>query len=687
MNEQDDLNDLDNSDSQLDFLKFDKSILFIYIKRRIIFVFLIGLLSGLIAFFLSKLMIKDKWEVKASLLRHEKNISRRNDIPYLYQQFNVYTIMETIRVRENIQKIIDKLQLETTAEKLAQSISVSKNKSNIIHIFVNHKDKEIAVKVANELIGEFMEYYSKIQNSAAKKVYLYYKNRKAEIIKKINELKEKERKYLKKFGIISLDKEIRSKYEQVEKVELDYIKVEANISDLEAQVKEMSKKIELLPDEVKIYSTKILNDYVELNLLKQKYQKMKEKYMPLNPKVIKIKEEINELEAKIKGNKSPNFNTDKITFGNNQLKYSLIIDKVRMENQLAADRVKLKDFSKAIKRIKERLDFLAKIERVYYEIEREIKLNQEILLKIENRIAEARIAMEANVGDFEFIEPATIPKYPLNAKRKIIGISGVILGGGISLVIFLVMEILNFKVKSLFDLKQVVHCSNACILSEKNRYYTTLFYSDLQFCFNKLVKYLFKSQDKSLPYLVTVGSFESNVGKSFVSNHITDLLHSSNKKVLHIKNKYEINFSSKGSKEDFKVSKKVSSLNEYLYNKNNKDLKDIEIKRFMKYDEISFTFNMDTYKVWLAEEKIIELLKEMKKYDVVIWELFEFYHNRQLFKNLTLASNVTLLVSEFRKSDRVNFKEMYEFLTENNSKERMISIINKVPYTYYKNYS
>ena len=88
-------------------------------------------------------------------------------------------------------------------------------------------------------------------------------------------------------------------------------------------------------------------------------------------------------------------------------------------------------------------------------MQRSSDLYREALNTIEHRLLEARAAMDSSISDFQILEPASPPNYPLGTGRRKFALAGGVLGAMLPLLFFGGIELLDRRTKSALDLARL----------------------------------------------------------------------------------------------------------------------------------------------------------------------------------------------------------------------------------------
>lgn len=648
---QEQFNGTDN-DNKRDIFKFDKTVLITTLRSKIFLILFFSFSAFFLTGVAAKLFITDKWEVRTVLLRHKKNMAIQTDVPYLYQELDMDTVIQTIKLRRNLEAVNKKLSLNSRPEKLFKMIRVERGrKSNIIHILTEDTDVGRAVNIGNTLAEVFVNSFVPIQNSSADKIYKYYSDQKEEILKKIVDVEKESEAFKKKRNVISLESETTIRFEQLKELELKKIENSMLITDLRTKITDYNSEINSLPQEVILTSTVKNSMEKQLNVMKQKLSDLKGKYTDKNPKVIKLKIEIERLSEKISSGKREKRVADEVTYGSNGIREALVVEMNDLKAKLKSSEKMIDKFDEQIAGIQKSLQHLSTSQRDYFRIKRQMEMYKELLKTVENRIMEAKIAKESNISDFEILEYASIPQFPMSSKRKLIAIIGGILGFMFSFFIYAFMELFDLTVKSPFDLKEQLGLECAGNLPDKDSVKHELFYAQFHVLLRNILESV-KSKEVN-PALVVFGSESGDAGKSFIIAEVIELMENLEKRVLVIENINE---------PDKERDKFV--INDFLSGKADPGEMTAQ-KMTEKFHKMYFMSDSDTLKTAFEKERIGQIIKSLSDYDIVFWELFPFSFNIQLAADIINFSQKFYMVTRFRASELEKVEKIVGFLEEN----------------------
>ncbi len=657
---------LETSDSpESSGLKLDRQILSIVYKKRLKYIIVFTLISMIIAGVWAKVRITPTWKANCFVIRAPKNMSTPANMPYLYQTFDLNTVLETVRTRDVLVDVINKLRLRLTPEDLFKAIEVQRgNRSNVLKFSVVWNDRELAAQIANVTAESFINNNTKLQNSATLSIYNYYLQQQKDRIKLTHDLEQQYEQFRGQYGIISIPNESQTKFDQLKAIELKMIDNSLRITEMDTKVAELNKQITATPAEVIRSWTFTETDEKKLIQLRKELEILKTKYTDDNPKVLKIKKEIQDITTnsqKQTDRKVP----ESITWGPSGLIETYTIDKTRYEAEKKANLEMNQEYQVKVNNIRSELENLTQIQKEFVELDRQIQLNRDILRIIEGRLSEAKMAMQSNVSDYEIIEPAKTPNYPEGTKRKILVVAVGIIVFLMGSILVIGNEILDFSIKSDMDFKDIIKIPMIGQLPDEDQFDKNVFFRNLQILVNNIVRLC---GGKKKP-VICFGSDIPETGKSFLVNDIMKMLIGQKQRILYIDSIHALT----PETTDY-------ILNNWLYSENTRykfDTTDQYLHRgYFLADDSIFTSILDT-------SKVTSLFESLTDYDYVFWELFDCHYNVQLFSNIASASDMLVLVGRFKRSSRHIFANIVQFINARKFKN-IYGVLNYVHKDYFQ---
>lgn len=647
------------------FVVIDVQVLFKALSKKLKNLLVITVIAMAIAALWALIKITPTWKADCYVIRAPKNMSTPADMPYLYQSFDINTILETVRTRDVLTDVIEKLELNISPETLFRTIDVQRgNRSSVLRFSARWSDPEMAANIANATAESFIFNNTKLQNSATLKIYNYYLEQQKMRLDTIDELSMKFEAHRAKYGVISIPHETQSRFELLKTIEIDMAENALMIKEMETKIDEMQSNIDEVPEEVVMNWTYNLTDENKLLELEKELETMLARYTDDNPKVIKLRAEIGELQAQIEQKEKRDI-PNVVTWGPSALKEVYSIDKARFLAEKEAALKKNAEFENQIAVIRTSLENLTSIQKEFFEIERQLETNKDVLKLVEGRLAEAKMAMQSNVSDIEILESARAPHHPESGRRKLI-----VLLTGIIIFVFgasylIVKELLSPATKSEKDFTEAIRIPLIASLPDENSVATQVFYRNLQVMLDNIQR-----GTAGLPKpVITLGNDVQETGKSFIANELIQIICQKERKVLFI-----------DTVKTLPEGNELFVINDFLFEKSDSFMIDT---RHRLVHHAYFHAGDDTFTTVLDTERVHLFISKLDDYDFIFWELFEFSYNIQLFSSIALASDLLLVVARFERSNRNSLIRLVSFLQERKF-QKIYGVLNYVHKDYFQ---
>jgi capsular polysaccharide biosynthesis protein len=641
----------------------DPRILLRVYLNKLKYILVVTFVALLIAVVWVKVKVVPSWKANCYIIRAPKNMSTPVDMPYLYQTFDINTILETVRTRDVLNDVIQQLELDLSTEQLFRRIEVQRgNRSNVLRFSVAWNDAEMAAIVANTTAESFIANNTKLLNSATMKIHTYYIDQQRQRMANIMDLEEQYEQYRAEYGVISIPHETQTKFDQLKEIELKMIENSLRISDMDSKIGEMEDKLSVLPEEVIQTWTYTATDEKKLLALEKDLELLKSRYTNDNPKVRKVISEINELKKTMQTNNRDL--PEAVTWGPSGLTEVYTVDKSRFEAERRGAIRMNEEFQKEVNLIRASLENLTQIQKEFFEVERQLELNRDILRLVESRLAESRMAMQSNVSDYEILESAKAPTFPESGRRKlIVVVVGMLVFIGSSMFIVF-KEILDTRTKSAKDFHEGVKIPLCGVLPDEHQVEEKIFYRNLQV----LVENILHHTESPQTPVIFFGSDIRETGKSFIAKEVIRMLSTQNKRILYIDSLLETN-----------PDLSPYLLNDWLYQRSDTIRLDTADRQI---HHAYFLVDDSTFSTVMEPERMRSLLSHFNAYDYVVWELFEYEYNIQLFTDICSAGDTLVLVGRFDRSSRNSLRKAVSFIKDRGL-NNIYGVLNYVPKDFF----
>lgn len=647
--------------------KYDLQILLLAVWKRFYILLIVPLVTGFLTFGYLAVFQEKTWTARCLMFRHT-NIERlQSDMPNLYKPVETKVITEMVRIRKNMREVITRLKLKMslTALYAQTAIETQEDNENIINVVASADTPREAAAIANMLADVFIEDYVENQNTSVHKIYKYYTESKINLSQKIKALEAQQEEYLKRFNVISISTETEGKFKLMNELELNLVRSKMQESALRTSIANLENNIKDMKEDVQLNYTVTSTDNSEMEVMQGVLYKLRQRYTDDNPKVQKQMAEIEYLKEKLGKVKEEKRSPSTVTYGGNIVRQAIQEQQFKAQAELKGVTQNIGQLEGTITKLKGELNQLARMESDFLEIKRQLDLNRDLLKKIDGTVSMMKFALNTNVSDITILERAEPPSSPSVKKRRFIVFAGVIAGFLLALGGLLVIELMDFSVKSRFDIENVLKIKMLGSLPMINQVTLQSFYSAIQVVYKRIAEYGDKPSGVTL---ITFGDVEPKSGKTFFIKKCIDLFGPQEKKILYI-----------STVDELSRNMTKFAVNDYIY-------KDEVINPNMPLENAHrLYFVMDDYTfIAPADKAMIDkfVAKLNGHYDYIFWELFEFNKNEQLFATICQAADLSVLVTMFKRSNKFKLLKCVNFLKEHDCK-KLGGILNNVEKSYF----
>lgn len=649
--------------------QIDLRTLWISIQYKLLMTIILAIVLGVSTYKITQVFIPKTWEASCYLIRHAKNMAAQNDMPYLYLKTDIDTLLETILLRENLEKVISTMQLDITPRDLRKQIEINKtNTSNVIEIKVTWSEPALAASIADRISETFLQNYTQIQNAATQEIYSYYLKKRRLTQKELNEARLAESKFKSNNKVLDFEAEKENLYSYLAQLELRYVDEDVKRNDLISQLEHVTNKKHNTEEKIITSELLVTNEVNRTQALKNELEILRKRYTEDNPKVQHLRHQISVLALEEQRQKPSHTTFDEVEYGPNPMYEKLSVLILELESQLYANEGNLKAYSQSIKEIKEKIEGLSQLAQLHAKLEQEISNKQDLIDTLDTRLIEATLALESNISDFDILERAQIPESPKRSFRKVISLVFAVFGSFIIALYILIKELTNTSLKTATDLQKIEGASIAAVLPDKDEVTDQLFYSQFQLLFAEISQALNKAQKK----LIAVSSMAEGDGASFIASEIASQYAKQGKNVLLIESEefteeidpcVIINDMLYGDK----------SLSEHRYNEVHKNL-------YKNY----FSLNKEIYLDMLPDEKVRQFLAHCQEsFDIIVWDVLPCNRHLQLFRTITQQAEFSLLLTKSRTTPISIMRQIITLMNTWNIKNIGV-LLNSLPKRYIK---
>jgi polysaccharide chain length determinant protein (PEP-CTERM system associated) len=357
------------------------------------------------------------------------------------------TITQQIMSRTILEKVIKELNLfvkekesltmEEIVEVMRKKVDLKVKRRDSFELFYQGKDPKVVAMVANKLAALFIDENLKVREQQAEGTTEFLENELLRIKNKL-ESSEKAIRTFKQKHMGELPEQLDSNLRVLDRFQLQLqtnVEVQRGIEDRKILIQKQHSEIE--PKIINLEDgnvASVLPSGSQLVMLKQELLNLKTRYTDKHPDVIKIEEQIRNLEKELSGGKgSESTSSMKISSSNplypelakqlNEINLEirrLKVEEKRLRNQIKAYQMRVENTPKCDQE-------MAALTRDYWNIQQSY---QSLLQKRLEAQLSANMERRQKGEQFKILDIARIPEKPFKPKRLKIILLGLALGLG-----------------------------------------------------------------------------------------------------------------------------------------------------------------------------------------------------------------------------------------------------------------
>lgn len=366
--------------------------------------------------------IAPTYEARTVMIRHIKNT---NVNASLYQEPEIRTLLETVKLRENLLTLKTRLQLDASPEALYQRIDVKPGqRSDIIQILATAPTPQEASAIAQTMSEIFQASSAGLSQNVARRVYQFRLTQRKRFEERLQAAQQALSQFQKKHNIAFFEDSTRLLLEQIKQFELDLERARiAQNRDKEA-IASIDAKLQQRPENIRVTQTVRYRNRVRYQELASELKGLLQRYTPENPKVIALQTQMQALKAEGDTAGIP----EEESYGMDPVVRELKIDQAERMTAMGGHQRTIQQLQKQIKDLRGQLKKLAILESDVANLQRQIDRENENLRENDYRLSESENDMEARISAFDILEPASAPEAPLPTRRKLLVLAGGFLG-------------------------------------------------------------------------------------------------------------------------------------------------------------------------------------------------------------------------------------------------------------------
>ncbi|MFB2836058.1 GumC family protein [Floridanema evergladense] len=379
------------------------------------------------------------------------------------------TEVEVIRSVPMLEKTIAQLKLKDPVgnplkikDFLAKLKVMNIRGTDILTVYYQDRNPQITAAVVNTLINLYIENNQTVNRmeATAARDFLEKQLPQAEATLRQAEVALRQFKELNK--VVALQEEARSAVEVIAKLEEQIAAAKSEYADLNAQKFSFEKELQMNPQQALIATSLSQSSAVQEAL--RDYQQVerqlaieKTRFQETHPVIVDLRNKKETLQALLETRIKTVVGETQSKQGNLQigdLKPKLIEEFVKVEAKRQGLADQIVSLSNVQIAYKQRMNVLPRLEKEQRELENKLQVSQATYALLFQKLQEIRITENQNVGNARIIEAPEVPQEPIASRKKLLIISGVLLGSLLGMATALFLESQDKSLKTVEEAKE-----------------------------------------------------------------------------------------------------------------------------------------------------------------------------------------------------------------------------------------
>lgn len=593
----------------------------------------IALVVAFLTFFGVSFFVKNIYEARCGMIRSEPRDARLSGLPESYVPLQRSVIINMMLSYANVSKTISDLKMTTSFYKLYNSFAVQfpERGSNYIFLVAIAHTPEDAALLANTQARNFLDdYKSQIANQIRALQKTNYRNLiglNAELVKLTETQSEMGKKYL----FENINTELVVVDAKILELERSIYLENIGIASCKDKLNSIKDALAVTPDSVIMSEEVTAQQQDELLVQQFELTRLMQRYTDSNPQVIKQKELVKQIQEQAKHIAAEG--ARKVITGRNQAYVSLQRDEQTCVFELQAHESTLSSMTTTLNHLKERQKLLLNLMPKMRDLAQKINAKEALIEGINTSSAKLDLFLEQGYSDIVLYEPAFPPEKPVSKNQLLFTILAFLLAVGASSFVLLLTEAFNFRIRCAYSIRKTLYLDligGIPNFTEKDR---NLYYNAINQTLNTLEQ-IIKSPTKTVS--IALAPMSTFTYGTKLDHEFLELAHFRNLNILRIQCVASVT-----------TSESSCLINDFLYGLSN------DVPEPTRDGNCYFLLDEMASMIKLDATRILALQEKYSRYDYLVWNLFDYDINPQIFVTLCSFSTLTILLLHYNVTTRL----------------------------------
>lgn len=370
-----------------------------------------------------------------------------NNKPMFKQSFDLKTWIQIIQSSEISKRTSEYLSNRLTPNQIANAIScsVGRDEEHIISISAQSIRKKETAEIANAVFHAIVDYDNNVRSSGFSNSLTYLESQAEKKQAEFDELEQKIEDFYKKHNIVKFTEDMDANLGKVDKFREMLTTAQVELSSVKANIKGIKSKLESEDNDIVAQTTYSEPLKIRLMNLEVDLARALTKYSDQHPKIIAIQQNIDNVKQLIIDGAGEKIQLRNMT--SNPVRQQLINDLIVKQGSEIALEQKVIALKEIIKNSDISPEFRGELSRFL----RDKNSIATIIQNLQNQMNDIKLNANIESNRIYQLQEASEPNSPINNKKKMNLMIGIVLGFGLGIGAALLLHSLDNRLKSIKD--------------------------------------------------------------------------------------------------------------------------------------------------------------------------------------------------------------------------------------------
>jgi polysaccharide biosynthesis transport protein len=395
------------------------------------------------------------------------------DLSGIVEQTNpLNTEVEVIRSVPIAQKTIAQLNLKDNKGEtlkvrdfLKKLIVFNTRGTDVVSLSYQENNAKTAAAIVNTVIALYLANNQQINHSSATSAREFLEQQLPQANASVHQAETDLRQFKEKNKVVDLQEEAKSTVATIASLQNQLGQVQSELADANAQAQALQNKLQMTSQQglaaTSLSQSPAMQEAIaEYQKIERQLAVERTRFHDAHPVIAELKSKQATLKALLQNQVQQTVGSqqkwENKTLQIGEVKPRLIEEFVKIEAKRQGLASQVYSLSNLQSTYQQRINVLPRLEQKQRELENKLKAAQTTYSLMLQKLQEIRISENQTTGNARIIQPAIVPDEPVSARKALFLISGLLLGGVLSMATALILEAKDKSIRTVEELRELL---------------------------------------------------------------------------------------------------------------------------------------------------------------------------------------------------------------------------------------